>query len=74
MYKNFKRLSFWATLTLVLVFASCGEKAAIVQISTSHGDIKVKLYNETPAHRDTFIALVKRGYYDNLHNCCFLAA
>ena len=66
MYKNFKRLSFWATLTLVLVFASCGEKAAIVQISTSHGDIKVKLYNETPAHRDTFIALVKRGYYDNL--------
>ena len=34
-------------------------------ISTNFGDIKVKLYKETPLHRANFIRLIKRGYYDN---------
>ena len=29
------------------------------------GDITVKLYDETPGHRDNFIKLVKEGMYDN---------
>ncbi|MGB0525084.1 MAG: peptidylprolyl isomerase [Flammeovirgaceae bacterium] len=37
----------------------------LVLISTNFGDIKVKLYEETPLHRANFIRLVKRGYYDN---------
>lgn len=36
-----------------------------VQISTSLGRIKVKLYEDTPLHRANFIRLVKGGYYDN---------
>ena len=28
------------------------------------GDIKVKLYNETPKHRDNFIKLAKDGTYN----------
>jgi cyclophilin family peptidyl-prolyl cis-trans isomerase len=28
--------------------------------------MKVKLFNETPLHRDNFIRLVKRGFYDSL--------
>ena len=28
------------------------------------GDITVRLYDETPIHRDNFIKLVKEGYYD----------
>ena len=35
-----------------------------IDIETSMGHIKVKLYNETPAHRDNFVKLVKEGYYD----------
>ena len=35
-----------------------------VKIETSQGDIVVKLYNETPAHRDNFIKLVNQGFYD----------
>ena len=35
-----------------------------VDIETTMGHIKVKLYNETPAHRDNFIKLVKEGYYN----------
>ena len=28
------------------------------------GDIVVRLYDETPIHRDNFVKLVKEGYYD----------
>lgn len=38
----------------------------IVKISTPYGDMLVKLYNETPKHRDNFIKLVKEGYYNDL--------
>lgn len=37
-----------------------------VLISTSYGDMKARLYNETPLHRDNFIKLVEQGYYDSL--------
>lgn len=37
----------------------------VVLISTSLGEIKVKLYPETPLHRANFIRLVKMGFYDN---------
>ena len=35
-------------------------------IETDMGNIKIRLYNETPEYRDNFIALVKENYYDNL--------
>lgn len=38
----------------------------IVLIETSYGNIKVKLYNETPLHRDNFIKLVESHFYDSL--------
>jgi len=37
-----------------------------VLISTKLGDIKIALYNETPQHRDNFIKLVQKGFYDSL--------
>ena len=36
----------------------------VVEIKTNLGDIKIRLYDDTPAHRDNFIKLVKEGYYD----------
>lgn len=48
--------------------SSCSQKNAndetIAIIHTDMGDMKVKLYNETPAHRDNFIKLAKQGWYD----------
>lgn len=41
-------------------------KDTYVKIETSMGDIVVKLYNETPLHRDNFIKLVREGVYDGL--------
>lgn len=40
------------------------EKETKLKIETSAGDITVKLYNETPKHRDNFIKLVKDGTYE----------
>lgn len=37
-----------------------------VLIETDSGNIVVKLYNETPLHRDNFIKLVKEHFYDGL--------
>lgn len=38
----------------------------MVLISTDFGDMKVKLYNETPLSRDNFIKMVQDGFYDSL--------
>ena len=38
----------------------------IVLIKTSMGDMKVKLYNATPLHRDNFLKLVNSNFYDSL--------
>ena len=40
------------------------EKETVLKIETYMGDIKVKLYNETPKHRDNFIKLAKDGTYN----------
>lgn len=38
----------------------------IVLMRTSAGDITLKLYNETPQHRDNFLKLVNEGKYNDL--------
>lgn len=37
-----------------------------VLLETSKGNIRVKLYNDTPIHRDNFLKLVRQGFYDGL--------
>jgi peptidylprolyl isomerase len=39
-------------------------KETIVVIKTKFGDIKLRLYNNTPIHRANFIFLTKIGYFD----------
>lgn len=40
------------------------KKETLLTIETSKGDITVKLYNETPGHRDNFIKLAQEGFYE----------
>lgn len=42
------------------------EGDALVDIKTSLGDIRVRLFGDTPAHRDNFLKLVEEKYYDNV--------
>lgn len=63
-------------LTLLLLFVglmvniSCGisekDDEQKVQLETEFGIVKIKLYNETPLHRDNFIKLTKEGFYTDL--------
>lgn len=46
--------------------AQDANKETMVLIRTTAGDITVKLYNETPLHRDNFIRLVSEHFYDSL--------
>lgn len=39
-------------------------KDTIIVIKTSLGNVKVKLYAETPMHRDNFVKLVKEKFYN----------
>lgn len=45
--------------------AQSQEPETKVLIKTTEGDISIKLYNETPRHRDNFIKLVEEQYYDS---------
>jgi len=46
-------------------------KNALVKITTRFGDMTVKLYDETPGHRDNFLMLIEKGFYNGLlfHRC-----
>ncbi|MFG6396478.1 MAG: peptidylprolyl isomerase [Muribaculaceae bacterium] len=39
---------------------------ALVLLETSEGNIKVRLFGDTPKHRDNFLKLVKEGYYNGV--------
>lgn len=41
-------------------------RCALVLIETPHGPIKIRLYNQTPKHRDMFVKLASEGFYDSL--------
>jgi len=59
--KNF--LTFVLTLCCITSFAA-KPKNQYVKISTSKGEVIIKLYNETPLHRDNFLKLAKEGFYN----------
>lgn len=58
--------TFLVVLMLTFNLMAQSSPETRVLIKTSYGNIVVKLYNDTPLHRDNFIKLVKDGYYDGL--------
>jgi len=49
-----------------LFFMSCNAQETLLTIETTEGNITVKLYDETPLHRDNFLNLATTGYYDGV--------
>jgi cyclophilin family peptidyl-prolyl cis-trans isomerase len=56
------------TLSLLLIFFTAAfakaPKNQYVRIKTSYGQCIIRLYNETPQHRDNFIKLAKKGFFN----------
>ena len=61
--KNLK-LVLTGIFFFITLFASAQQITRYVKIETPQGWCIVKLYNETPVHRDNFIRLVKNKYFD----------
>ena len=54
---------------LLIMTESCSIKKELepkVRLETSYGNIVVKLYSETPLHRDNFMKLVDDGFYNGV--------
>jgi peptidylprolyl isomerase len=58
------------TITVLFLVISCsapgGNESTVILMKTSLGDIRLKLYDETPLHRDNFIKLVNSGFYEGI--------
>ncbi|HEX5625548.1 MAG TPA: peptidylprolyl isomerase, partial [Saprospiraceae bacterium] len=63
-----KKLLF-CLLSLTLIGSSCGPskpKETLVLIETPMGNMKARLFDSTPKHKENFIKLVKKGFYNDL--------
>jgi cyclophilin family peptidyl-prolyl cis-trans isomerase len=56
-------ISFLLILLAAVSFAA-KPKHSYVRIKTSLGECIIMLYNETPKHRDNFLKLAKKGFYN----------
>lgn len=61
-----KKFSLLFILIAIMTNINAQEKEPLVLIETDYGNIKVKLYNETPLHRDNFLKLANEGFYKDL--------
>lgn len=62
------KIRFLVLLSFIfgVVYAQKPEQRAEVTLQTTHGKIVLALYNQTPLHRDNFLRLVDRGFYDGV--------
>ncbi|GET20630.1 peptidylprolyl isomerase [Prolixibacter denitrificans] len=59
-----KKIVFLLVLFFAVIAAKAQQPEHVVVISTNFGDMKCKLYNDTPKHRDKFLQEVRKGYYN----------
>ncbi|MCY1504409.1 Cyclophilin type peptidyl-prolyl cis-trans isomerase/CLD [compost metagenome] len=60
-----KKLLVWLFFCLFLMEAQAAKpKNQYVKITTAKGEVIIKLYNETPLHRDNFIKVAQSGLYN----------
>jgi len=55
-----------ALMLLISCNAPGGNENTTVLLNTTLGEIKIKLYDGTPIHRDNFINLINSGFYDGI--------
>lgn len=70
------KILFWLFLVLTASYNSVkgqissiyndSARTALVLIETKYGPIKIRLFNQTPKHRDMFLSLAESGFYDSL--------
>lgn len=61
-----KKLLLFLSIFATLIACNKSENTTCVEMITTEGTIVLKLYNETPSHRDNFISIVEECGYDSL--------
>lgn len=64
-----KRIGVAGALLFFLLFATginAQKTASMARIQTPYGNIWIALFDETPAHKVSFMELAQRGYWDSL--------
>lgn len=59
-----KRIILIPVIFLLILTNLKAQEERLVEISTSMGKMVIKLYNETPKHRDNFIQLAEQEFFD----------
>ncbi len=73
--KKMKKTVIFALIAMLCIPLTCEakkkEKRSVVRLETSEGIIRVALSDDTPIHRDNFLHLVDKGFYDGtlFHRC-----
>lgn len=61
------RIACFIISGIFILFTGCAQKTDyVVTIKTEMGDMVAILYDETPKHKENFIKLAKKGFYDSL--------
>src|SRR3990172_8901819 len=66
MKKTYSLLKCSLTLTISIIISTMANSQSTVLLQTTAGNVKIRLYDETPLHKDNFLKLVKQGYYDRV--------
>lgn len=68
MLKNYLIAPIVSIMTAFLILTSplvAQDNEQLIKIQTNKGDMLIRLYKETPAHRDNMIKLIKEDFYKN---------
>ena len=69
MFINYIKISLFLLLLTLSTSLSAQKKPSkkdmLITISTSFGDMKVLLFDQTPKHKENFLKLTRQGFYDN---------
>ena len=64
------RLNRFTILIFIFILTACNSTGStdtvLILIKTNIGDIKVRLYNETPIHKNNFLKLINNGFYEGI--------
>jgi len=66
-YRLTRQLSAWHWVSAFLLLLGCSQsEIQLIDVTTSQGDLTIRLYDETDKYRKNFVKLVQENFYDSL--------
>jgi len=66
-FHSFRKVALFSlVVSLGVLLTHCDEPEKKVLVKTPYGNMKIKLYDDTPQHKENFLKLVEEGFYNDL--------